>query len=302
MSLDYPDSIVTGMNDVKQCVDVILKTRKREDPLRPHFGCGLFDWIDKPSQTAIPNMKKEILDALRQFERRITVQSIRHEILPGNVKFGIIYKLPDGDSDIFELTVSDQGVSTGTEVSQLILQAVYDSDAFRYAIALTLNGASVLPPAPAIGFATIADLFTWVTNYWYLFGAWHWLFAQNKVVLYVPANVAGSGSLIIQSITNVLSAVIPALTNAEDERYQILFNDAEGNRIEPYNENNLNTPGQVLAFVQTFYGSYGTWAIDNNKLVLNGSVDLTDFSLTIEVDTPVFTSSFTEGFKLGFES
>lgn len=301
LSLNSPGSIVTGMDDVRQCVDVILKTRKGEDPLRPHFGCGLFDWISKPNTAAIPNMKKEILEALRLYEPRITVQKIGHELVNGGVKFGIVYKLPYGDSDFFELSTEGGEVSTGPELSQMILQADYTEGAFRYTISLALGGADVLPPPPVGGFASISDLFAWVTNYWYLYGAWHWLFGQKKVVLYVPSNVAVYGAMSIQSLTNVLSAEIPVLTNSDDERYQIIFNDASNTRIMPYNGDDINTPGQILAFVQTNYGSYGTWSILDSELVLNGSVDLTGFSLTIEVNEPVFTGAYNDGFNPGFE-
>jgi len=60
---------------------VILTTRKGTDPLRPHFGCGVFDYIDKPVNTSIPAMKKEILEALRKFEPRIQVVSITAEFV-----------------------------------------------------------------------------------------------------------------------------------------------------------------------------------------------------------------------------
>lgn len=81
MSLSAPGLVVEGVEDVKQCIDVVLRTRKGSDPLRPEFGCGIFDYIDAPINKAIPNMKKEILEAIALFETRIEIVSITHEIL-----------------------------------------------------------------------------------------------------------------------------------------------------------------------------------------------------------------------------
>lgn len=298
MSVEKPDSIVTGMNDVRQCIDTILKTRKGEDPLRPHFGCGLFDWIDKPVNTAAPNMKKEIIEALGRYEPRVRVVSIFHEIVPGGIKFNINYRLPDGDSDFFELTTSGEGVTTGPEVNQLILQAEYD-DAIRYYIHLSLDGKNILPPPPSSGFANITDLFAWVTNYWYLYGAWHWLFAQKKIVLYVPTDIAAIGNLSIQSVNNVLTAIIPELTEGGQE-YDIVFRDGDGNRAAPVNGPGINTRAGILSFVTANYGGYGTWSIDGNKLVLTGSVILDGFTLQVEITS--LASSFSLGFNNGFEA
>ena len=72
--------IVTGVDDIRQCIATILTTRKGQDPLRPHFGCGLHDYVDKPVNSAIPKMKKEILSALSAYEKRIKVTRITAEV------------------------------------------------------------------------------------------------------------------------------------------------------------------------------------------------------------------------------
>lgn len=74
--LGFTADVVTDIDDIKQCIDTILQTRKGSDPLRPHFGCSLMDYIDMPVNRAIPKMKKEILEALREFEPRITITKI----------------------------------------------------------------------------------------------------------------------------------------------------------------------------------------------------------------------------------
>lgn len=76
LGLGYPGQVVLGGADIKQCIEIILSTRKGSDPLRPHFGCGLFDYIDQPINTAIPAMKKEILSAIAAYEPRVIVTKI----------------------------------------------------------------------------------------------------------------------------------------------------------------------------------------------------------------------------------
>lgn len=68
------------VDDINQSLYLILLTRKGEAPLNPHFGCGLLEHIDRPVNSAVPRMKKEILDAIRKFEPRIEVLSIKAEV------------------------------------------------------------------------------------------------------------------------------------------------------------------------------------------------------------------------------
>lgn len=300
--MSSPDAVVEGVDDVRQCIDTILKTRKGEDPLRPHFGCGLFDWIDKPNTTAIPNMKKEILQAIKTYETRIIVTSVNHEIVLGGVKFVINYKSPDGRSDSFEFEATASGsISGGTTVpATLVLQAVYDDTANRYFLTLELNGSAVSPTPPASGFASISDLMAWVNNNWYIYGTWYWIFGQKKIVLYVPAAVASTGALSILSDVNVLTALISPLTQV-DGYYLISFKDASGQMIQPVNGDTVINKGGILSFVQANYSQYGDWSIDGDLLVLKGSVDLTGCTLSVSEQVAVLPA-FTTGFNLGFQA
>lgn len=63
--------VVTDIDDIKQCIYVLLVTRKGEVPLRPHFGSDIFNYIDNPVGAAIPKIKKAIVDAITEFEPRI---------------------------------------------------------------------------------------------------------------------------------------------------------------------------------------------------------------------------------------
>lgn len=69
-------SPVLDIEDIKQCIHTILMTRPGSDPLRPHFGCGIFDDIDKPVNSIVPSIKKKIVDALSKYEPRIEIIKI----------------------------------------------------------------------------------------------------------------------------------------------------------------------------------------------------------------------------------
>lgn len=71
--------IVQGTEDVRQCINTILLTRKGSDPLRPEFGCDIYQYIDKPVNRSIPQMIKSILEAIAMWEPRVKVISIKHE-------------------------------------------------------------------------------------------------------------------------------------------------------------------------------------------------------------------------------
>lgn len=63
--------VVQGLDDIKQCVRIILETVPGSDPLRPNFGCGIYTFIDRPVTSAISDMKKAVIDCLTLFEPRI---------------------------------------------------------------------------------------------------------------------------------------------------------------------------------------------------------------------------------------
>jgi phage baseplate assembly protein W len=80
IDINNPSEVVQGLADVNQCIYIILTTVKGSSPLRPEFGCSLWDYVDKPINFAIPNMIREIAAALQEYETRITIDSILYEI------------------------------------------------------------------------------------------------------------------------------------------------------------------------------------------------------------------------------
>ena len=63
--------VVQGIDDVAQCIRIILTTPLGSDFLRPTFGCDLWQFIDKPMTLAIPALVRAIADALELWEPRV---------------------------------------------------------------------------------------------------------------------------------------------------------------------------------------------------------------------------------------
>jgi len=70
-------AVVQGLQDIDQCIAIILTTPRGSDPLRPTFGADLWSFIDNPISSAIPSIVKEVAAAITMWEPRVTLQSIQ---------------------------------------------------------------------------------------------------------------------------------------------------------------------------------------------------------------------------------
>lgn len=68
--------VVQNLNDIEQCIFIILTTMVGEDPLRPTFGIDILKFIDMPITSAIPAIVGEVTRALGLWEPRISVQNV----------------------------------------------------------------------------------------------------------------------------------------------------------------------------------------------------------------------------------
>lgn len=296
LSISSPNTLVEDEEDVRQCIEVILKTGKGEDPLRPHFGSGLIDWVDTPNVRSIANMKKEIIEAIARWEPRVILKKITHKIDLGQVIFNLYFLTKENNKEhLFSFSTE----SLSQEIAPFYLKAVYNPNAFRFFVHLELNGQNAEPHPPVSGFSSIVNLINWVRNNWAWVGSWFQVENLNTLIAYIPRYIANTGSLNIVSFNNVLTADIPSLLF--DQYYLIDFKDADNNRIQPFNNTDILTAQEILDFVSTNYSTYGTWSIENNKLVLTGdTIDLSNYSLNIVADE--ISSGFDLGFNLGFNS
>lgn len=81
--------IVADVEDIKQSVAMIVLTAKRSVPGLPEFGCGLYDYIDYPINSAGPLIVREIRNAVTRWEQRAGISDLQYQIIEGNLRFNL---------------------------------------------------------------------------------------------------------------------------------------------------------------------------------------------------------------------
>ena len=89
--------VAQGIDDINQCIYIILTTQKGSVPHRPIFGSDIFKYIDYPVQEAIPNIIREVIDAISEWETRVEISQVTAELNETNVKIKIEWKLVDSE-------------------------------------------------------------------------------------------------------------------------------------------------------------------------------------------------------------
>lgn len=69
--------VVQGVDDVNQCIAIILTTPKGTDVLRPTFGTDIWRYIDAPISEAGPAIVREVTQSITQWEPRVKVLSVQ---------------------------------------------------------------------------------------------------------------------------------------------------------------------------------------------------------------------------------
>lgn len=88
--------VVEGLDDINQCIRIILSTPRGTDPHRPLFGSDIWRWLDAPVGEAIPQVVREVVDALQAWETRINLVSVVPEISGERVTIRVEWTLRDG--------------------------------------------------------------------------------------------------------------------------------------------------------------------------------------------------------------
>lgn len=69
--LNTDSTVVQGLDDIGQCVEVILLTPLGSDPHRPDFGSNLHLYVDWPQNRIVPHLVREAHAAIFKWEPRI---------------------------------------------------------------------------------------------------------------------------------------------------------------------------------------------------------------------------------------
>lgn len=283
-------AIATGLDDIRQCIDIILRTIPGSDPLRPLFGSNIYRYLDNPTDVAVPNMKLEIYEALSIWEPRITVVSITHQVTTAQIEFNITYNI--NDSSILDvLAWSVNGIiDSGDRASGVILSAEIPIKlpGGIYNISFVTDGNPGFPTAPAYGFASAAELLAWVNENWFNYGTWY--LAGSKLVLYLASGVAKRATLAItQKATLVKKSAVPSLSVGE------FFNLAltvQGVNASPsFPTESINTLEQLLLWVYANWNAYGAWTIEIGDTIFYPGDFSQDFNNDIATGG-VFTETY----------
>ncbi len=91
-------SVAEGVDDINQCIAVILTTRKGSVPHRPTFGSEIYKYVDYPVNEVIPNIIREATDAITQWETRIKIKSINAAIQESKITIKVEWTLIQGNA------------------------------------------------------------------------------------------------------------------------------------------------------------------------------------------------------------
>jgi phage baseplate assembly protein W len=257
LSLEGGGAVAEGVEAIKQCLIIIVRTTPGTDPLRPEFGCGLHRFIDQPANAAIPNMKKAILDAIGRWEPRVTVNRITHSLGDnGRIIFNIGYALVDGTlPDSLVVSVGTGGISTGLGRQRLVIRAYLpdNTGGQQYKISGQFDGTEILPAPPTNGFASVDELFAWVQNNWLNYGQWY-ITGDSLVVYLNPGFTSGNLSVDLLAARRLFAA-IPISVG-----YTVTVSVGG---VTYTNPGAIETPGAIVQYLQAdeVLGQLGTWQI-----------------------------------------
>lgn len=85
--------IAEGIDDIRQCIGIILTNTKGSDPLRPLFGSDIWRFIDNPVNTAVANISAEIIDCIGKWEQRIRIKELTYNITGSKIDFELTAEL-----------------------------------------------------------------------------------------------------------------------------------------------------------------------------------------------------------------
>ena len=106
LKLNEIGSVSEGIEDINQCIAIILSTQKGSVPHRPTFGSDILKYVDYPINSAKANIIRETVDAITLWETRVNVDSVSVEIDETQLKIKVQWSLKE-----------DSSVSSATEVN-----------------------------------------------------------------------------------------------------------------------------------------------------------------------------------------
>ena len=91
-------SVAEGIEDINQCIAVILSTQKGSVPHRPTFGSDILKYVDTPVNVAKPNITREVIDSINLWEIRVNIDSVSIEINQTQLNIKVQWSLKEDSS------------------------------------------------------------------------------------------------------------------------------------------------------------------------------------------------------------
>lgn len=98
--LGNPGEVVENLDDINQCIRVILNTPKGSMAHEPLFGCDAWLYQDQPIPEAIPRIINAVIEAVEEWEPRVklvSVTPVTSEAAVGKITLQLEWKLKDYD-------------------------------------------------------------------------------------------------------------------------------------------------------------------------------------------------------------
>ncbi len=98
--LGEPGSVVENLDDINQCIRVIVSTPKGTRAHEPLFGCDAWKYQDWPVTDAIPHIIAAVIEAIEEWEPRVDLVSVipvTSEAGAGKITIQIEWTLHDDD-------------------------------------------------------------------------------------------------------------------------------------------------------------------------------------------------------------
>lgn len=105
VSLNDPLKHVEGIEDIAQCIYIILATIPGSDPLRPDFGSDIAQYIDRPTGDVSPKVAYAVKTAIERWEKRITVERVSVSVGVATVTLTIDC-IMIGNNELITITVT----------------------------------------------------------------------------------------------------------------------------------------------------------------------------------------------------
>ena len=109
VKLGEPGAIVGYLDDINQCLRVILATPKGSRAHEPLFGCDVWLYLDRPFTEAMPRIIAAVASAIEEWEPRVDlvrVVPVFNEAASGHVDLQIEWKLKGSAGGAQQLKVT----------------------------------------------------------------------------------------------------------------------------------------------------------------------------------------------------